>query len=238
MLYHQGNNENLKVDRNKAHKNALELRERIRRWDGNKFVPVRMDCDLTFIAYFKDKIYIGSKEDITGSQINVIKSFFAKDFKHGDSLKILKGTPEIKLEVKHGFVDVVKIAAKVAINTLAYIIGADAILNSRDLDEIIEMILSDDNNNVHSILGRVPMITNAVEIKKTCFLEEDSHACLLNRKGNRLFAYVFFYNEGYIVDLSFQSNLDIGIIDGIVCNWKNQKDYRYQEYLTKLGILQ
>ena len=238
---------------------AKELQEKIRSWNNGKYVPVQMDQidsetgnangetapDLIFITYFKDKIYIGAKEKLTDSQIKVIKDFFVKDIDfRNSSLKILKGSPEIKLEIKHSFVDVAKIAAKVAVNTLAYIAGTDAVLNSRDLDEIIGMILSGNESTLKDdgILGRSRPLRDAEELKRKCYLEKDCQACLLCKTGAKLIAYVFFYNISYAVELSYDSNIDICCVlglelglDGIVCDWKNQKDYRYIDYIANLG---
>ena len=230
LTYHQGDTS--AIEAAEAQNSARKLQEEIRKWSG-KYTFVDMDTEKIFITYFKDKVYIAAKVQPSESQISAVMELFSRDIDmENSSYKVLSGAPSITLEVKHSYIDAAKIAAKTAVNTLAYIMGAEAVIHSEDLKDIIMMIFSDDD----SILSRVASV-DAGYLKGTFHIKEDMQACLLCREGMKLCAYVFLYDYGYYVELSHNSTLDVGIINGIVCDWKNAKDYEYHAYLTDLGIL-
>lgn len=204
---------------------------------GDKFVPVNMpnvDTNCVYITYFKDKIHIGYNGVVTEKRIGEIKALFGGSIGIGYQNSIY-GQISLNLEIKEDYRNLCKVIAKTAINTLAYILGAVYIENSSDFKELIEMILSDDDK----ILTRVYGVSDALKMRQKLNLKDEQHACLITSNGNELNALVFFYERCFEVVLCNKklTNLFPFPIEGIVCDWKNRKDYRYLDYLTEVGVL-
>lgn len=204
---------------------------------GDKFVPVNMPNEYTgciYITYFQDKIHIGYSGEVSAERIGEIKTLFGGLLSIGNQKNICDQI-SLKLEIKEDHKNICKVVAKTAINTLAYIIGAVYIENSSDFKELIEMILSDDDK----ILTRVYGVSDALTMKQKLHLKEEQHACLITSNGNDLTAMVFFYERCFEVILCNKklTNPFPFPIEGIVCDWKNRKDYRYLDYLTEVGVL-
>ncbi|WP_278382155.1 hypothetical protein [Clostridium tyrobutyricum] len=203
---------------------------------GEKYVPVNIDGDdsgSVFVTYFKDKIHIGYTGELSEIKVNEIKKLFSGSLNTGNSSSVY-GQIRASLEITEDFVKLGKVIAKTAINTLAYIIDAKYIMDSPDFNELIEMTLSDDDK----ILTKVNSIKDALAMKQHLHLSEEQHSCLITRNGKELRALVFFYERCFEVILC--KNLSkpfLFPIEGVVCDWKNRKDYRYLDYLTKIGVL-
>ena len=72
--------------------------------------------------------------------------------------------------------------------------------------------------------------------RQSFFLDNDQQFCILVEEMKQLKAYFFVYEHGFEVLLCNCLKSPSGIlIDGIVCNWKERKDYKYSEYLTNRG---
>lgn len=204
---------------------------------GEKYVPVNMGepkSKQIFITFFKKKIHIGFSGELPGSRLDEIKEIFQASFAigkiGGDS-----GQPKLCLEVIQNDINVCILAAKTAINTLANLTSHDWIVSESHCDELIDMIMSGSKD----IFSRVFGLREVQIIKKCLYVKENQHACILLRCGHTLKAYVFFYNFGYTISLAdnFRSALPF-LVDGIVCDWENQTDYRYLHYLHHIGVLQ
>lgn len=198
----------------------------------DKFVSVNMHTEKSgsvYITLFKDKVHVGYDGKIPPERINEVKALFANSIIAGDNRNV---TAQVKLNlvVEENFVSICKVVAKTAINTLAYIMGEKYIRDSADFDKLIDMIFSDDEK----ILTRVFGVADALEMKRTMHLKEEQHACLLMSECNSIKAVVFFYERCFEVILcdGQLSNKFPYPLEGIVCDWKNRKDYKYLYYLT------
>ena len=235
IRYCQGNEKEIPDSENEyseLYKSDMRsLKDKLSKWDDYyKYLP--LDAESVFVTFFKGRIYVAAKEEPSDGQIKKLKEVFKRDFGYGNSVKDA-GELKLTLEVKHGFVDVAKVAAKTAINTLCYLKGSEAICDAADLDMIKDKIFSDDD----SILYNVIEIPDAREIKRKKQLDDDVHACLLYKSERTLKAYVIFYDRCFDVTLSRDSSVDVNIVDGIVCKWKEMRDLTYHEYLTEKGMM-
>ncbi|MDE5859087.1 MAG: hypothetical protein K2H23_01650 [Oscillospiraceae bacterium] len=204
---------------------------------GGKYVPIDMGepkSEQIFITLFKKKIHIGFTEELSDSRLNAIKEIFQASFAIG-KVGSNFGQPKLRLEIIQDNINVCILAAKTAINTLTYITSHDWVLNTSHCNELIDMIMSGSKD----IFSKVYGLREVSTIKKCLHIKENQHACILFRCGYTLKACVFFYDFGYLISLAnnFRSALPF-LMDGIVCDWEHQTDYRYLQYLHQIGILQ
>lgn len=204
---------------------------------GEKYVPVEMpkDDERIYIAYFKNKIHIGFHDNLSEERITEIKDIFKKDF---SQRKQSKGYGQISatIEIQHNLRNLCIIAAKSAINTLAYLKGAEYITQTDEFRNIIKQVMSDNDEIFNNVKGIG--FEGVEKIRQRLHLNNDELACVLFEESKQLKAKVFFYEYGFDVFLSNESKLPHNIIlDGIVSDWKNRKDYRYIDYLSKSGVL-
>lgn len=196
------------------------------------YTYVHIDDDATFVTYFNDKVYVGSREVPSCDDIIQLKELFKQDYGVGKS-KIREGQLGIKIDIKEDFVDAAKIASKSAINTLAFLIDNGIQDHLEEIKDLKRAIFSDDD----SILRFVSDIPDARKLKQSLYLSDDEQACLITKTDHRIEAFVFFYDYCRKIMVSADSSIDIGIMNGIVCDWKKQTDYTYQEFLIKKGVL-
>lgn len=223
-------------DSNNSETEINELKQSISNM-GEKYVPIDMGdpkSEQIFITLFKKKIHIGFSGELPDSRLNAIKEIFQASFTIGKVGSDF-GPPKLRLEIRQDDINVCILAAKTAINTLTYITSHDWVINASLCDELIDMIMSGSND----IFSRVYGLGDVSTIKKCLHIKENQHACILLRCGHKLKAYAFFYNFGYSISLAdnFRSALPF-LVDGIVCDWEHQTDYRYLQYLHHIGIIQ
>lgn len=211
------------------------LRQHILEMD-EKYVAVNMLEESTnriFITFYKEKIHIGCNGQVSKDRVNEIKALFHGPL-NGEHLKTVMGQLTARIEIEDNFRNLCKVVAKTAVNTLAYIMGATYIEESSDFDDLIKMILSEDDK----ILSRVFGLGNALNLKKSLHLNDEQHCCLILPNSKELIARVFFYESCFEVILCHNRTTPFSLpIEGIVCDWKNRKDYRYLDYLTEIGVL-
>ncbi len=198
----------------------------------DKYVPVDMSDDTSesvFVTYHKDKIHIGYNGELPPNKLKEISNVFSNDIIARDSHSAI-GQISGRLEIKENFVNISKLVAKTALNTLAYIKGAEYISDTNDFDEIINMIFSDKDE----ILTKVRGVGNCNMLKQKLMLKDYQHACIISSQGNTLSAMVLFYERAYKVILCDKLSSEFDLLEGIVCDWKNRKDYKYQEYFLKV----
>lgn len=234
IQYSQGNETEIPEDKEECKKLYIEglnsLKSQLRKWkDMQTYVRIGDGNERVLITFFKDKVYIGADEDLTNDEIKTLKDTLNQDFMFGGS----KGNvahPKITIEIKHGLADVEKVAAKSAMNTLAYLQDEDFVRDCLNLNELREKMFADDD----SILDVVDEIHDARYLKRRFCLDDDIMACILCNHDCKLKGYVFFYSRCYVVTMCPKSLSGFAKEDGIVCDWKNQKDYRYQEFIQRM----
>ena len=128
------------------------------------------------------------------------------------------------------------IAAKSAINTLAYLQGAEFIIQTLDFNTIIEAVMSG-NDEIFNYVNWIGF--DAIPIlRQNLFLDKEQLACILTTEGKKLKAWFLVYEYGF--EISLCSNLTASpdfLLDGIVCDWKNRTDYPYLKFLKQKKVL-
>ena len=204
---------------------------------GEKYVPVTMPegDENIYITFFKKKVHIGYRKCLSDLQIDKIKEMFKADFalkEHHSECGPIQAT----IEIISDFRGISILAAKSAINTLAFIKGKEYIINTDDFCPIRSAIFSDNDKILNYVSGISPQAVP--EMRRSLHLTDDQQACILVSKGKKLSAWVIFYDFCFVVDLcnTLTEPFD-KIMDGIVCDWKKSTDYLYTEYLQHIGIV-
>lgn len=223
-------------DSNDAQNEIEKLKERIVSM-GEKYVPVEMPQDdaCIYIAYFKDKMHIGFHGILSDEKIKEIKNLFAGNITKGEQ-NTFCGQLSATINIRHNFKNLCIVAAKSAINTLAYLKGAEYITQTTELDDIIKQVMSGSDEIFNSVKGIE--FDGVKKMRQSLNLNNEQQACIIIGEMNQLKAWVFFYDHGFEVLLcdSLKSP-SLVLMDGIVCDWKKRKDHRYLDYLTEIGVL-
>ena len=204
---------------------------------GEKYVPVTMPIDdkSIYITYFKDKIHIGASDVLSNEKVDEIKKLFAGEFSTAKQ-KVLSGELSATIDVQHDLKKICIVAAKSALNTLAYLEGAEYIIQNSDFKTIIEAIMSGDNEIFNYVKGIG--FETVCALRQSLHLDKEQLACILTAEGKKLKAWFLVYEHGF--EISLCPNLTISpdfLLDGIICDWKNRTDYQYLEFLKKKKVL-
>ena len=204
-----------------------------------KYVPVKMPSDdnCIYITYFKNKLHIGFHdiELLSESKIEEIKNLFSSNIVQGRK-STLCGQLSATIEVKHDFKKICIVAIKSALNTLAYLKGAMYITQSTDFKNIVEILMSEGDEVLNYVKG---IAFDDVELlRQRLYLDKEQLACVLTEEGNSIKAWFLVYEHGFEITLCDTCTVPCDILlDGIVCDWRNCKDYRYWDFLKEKGIL-
>ena len=219
-----------------VHNEIEQLKKRICSMK-EKYVPVKMPSNdnCIYITYFKNKLHIGFHdiELLSENKIEEIKDLFSANIVQGRQ-RTSCGQLSATIEVKHDFKKVCIVAIKSALNTIAYLKVAMYITQSTDFKNIIEVLMSDSDE----VLNYVKEIEDVELLRQRLYLDKEQLACVVTAKGNRIKACFLVYEYGFEITLCDTCTVPCDILlDGIVCDWRNRKDYRYREFLKEKGIL-
>lgn len=204
---------------------------------GEKYVPVIMPIEdkSIYITHFKDKIYIGACEILSNEKVDEIKKLFARDINVAKQ-RVLCGELSATIDIEHNLKKICIVAAKSALNTLAYLKGSEYIIQNSDFKTIIEAIMSGSDEIFEYVNGIgfevVPML------RQKLFLDKEQLACILTAEGKKLKALFLVYEHGF--EISLCSNCITSsdfLLDGIVCDWRNRTDYQYLDFLKQKQVL-
>lgn len=129
---------------------------------------------------------------------------------------------------------IARMYAKVAMNTLALLKGADYVTHS-NFDKIRTWILTGDFQEDFLFLPSI--LTDKTDDLIKVF-PASSHWCIFSRMGNTVEAMICFYNR-YMRRFTFGdliNSTDFIYPNGFVCDWKNEKEYTLEEYISKLTL--
>lgn len=214
-----------------------QLKNRICSMEG-KYVPVKMPSDdnNVYITYFKNKLHVGFRdiELLSESKIEEIKDLFSANILQGK-----QSTSYVQLSttiaIKHDLKKVYIVAIKSALNTLAYLKGATYITQSTDFQNIVEVIMSENDEVLN--YAKEMAFDNVERLRQRLHLDKEQLACVLTEERNRIKAWFLVYEYGFEITLCDTCTVSSNILlDGIVCDWRNRKDYRYLDFLKEKGF--
>ena len=216
----------------------MELRKRIVNM-GEKYVPVNMPDakdGVTFIACYDNKIHIGCKNEFSGKRLQEIQNLLSS-ISVKEQTEIETMGSHVLLELEENPLKMAKVVAKTAINTLAWLMGGDYIIKRPCFNDLISAIFSD-SSDILNYTKKI-YLSEVNGLKQKIHLSEHQHTCILHQEANKIKSLVIFYNLfAFEVTLADHFNEYLPFaIEGIVCDWKIPKDYRYTDYLTSIGIL-
>ena len=202
-----------------------------------KYVPVKMPQNdpCIYIAYFKDKMHIGFHDLLSGEKIKEIKSLFDGNITKGKKTTFCDQI-STTIEIRHNLKNLSIVAGKSAINTLAHLKGTEYITQTTNFNAVIETIMSGSEEILRYV--KVIHFDDVQLLRRKLYLDEEQLACILTMEGKRLKAWFLVYEYGFEVSLCDTCTISCDILlDGIVCDWRNRKDYRYLDFLKEKVIL-
>lgn len=122
-----------------------------------------------------------------------------------------------------------RVYGKIAFNVLADIKGKEYILDS-DFDKYREWLMGKENPDYDSFL---PSLEKMESIEK--IFPEQSHWCIFINVQGDLCAVVGLYStfKRFMVVAKGRGS-DISIVDGMICDWKNDKEYRLIDFISHM----
>ena len=76
-------------------------------------------------------------------------------------------------------------------------------------------------------------------LRQKLYFDKNQLACILTVEGNKLKAWLLIYEFGFEGLLFNDCTISCdSLLDGIVCDWKNRKNYRYLEFLKEKGFIE
>ena len=202
-----------------------------------RYVPVKMPQDdpCIYTAYFKDKMHIGFHGLLPDEKIKEIKNLFAGNITKGKQ-NTSCGQLSATIEITHNLKNLCIVAAKSAINTLAYLKGTEYITQTTNFNAVIETIMSGSEEILRYV--KVIPFDRVALLRQKLYLDKEQLACVLTMEGKRLKAWFLVYEHGFEVSLCDTCTVPCDILlDGIVCDWRNRRDYHYLDFLKEKGIL-
>ena len=115
---------------------------------------------------------------------------------------------------------------------MAEIKGQDYALDDA-FDSFREWVMGKDDPDYSNF---IPVVDSSMEFKK--LVPYSSHWCVFLNIGGDLCAVVSLYNsiERKIV-LAKGRGKDFPMIDGMICDWRNGKEYRLIDYINQICIV-
>lgn len=192
------------------------------------------------IVGFANKVlYFGVNPDyvISDNEKKTIKNKAKKVFQDNKDLLLSKDFHEGNNRVQAYYhlcesIDTYRVFGKIAFNVLAEIKGQDYALDDA-FDSFREWVMGKDDPDYSNF---IPVVDSSMEFKK--LVPYSSHWCVFLNIGGDLCAVVSLYNsiERKIV-LAKGRGKDFPMIDGMICDWRNGKEYRLIDYINQICIV-
>jgi hypothetical protein len=125
-----------------------------------------------------------------------------------------------------------RVCAKIVFNFLALSKGQDFVLKE-EFDPIRGWILNGGENVFVQLMDKDGKPELLVELP----FPPLSHKILITQVDDKLIGIIGFYGANFetIVQLAENLKLNAFILDGLICDWKNKKEYRLMEFISSLG---
>lgn len=200
----------------------------------NRFVHFRSaflsDGDI-LLGYHERKYYVASSGErpTTG----IIKDLIQSVSQYASLKKADSTEHRVEQElIIYEDSEIARVYAKTAMNVLAHLKGADYAANPA-FDHFRNWIITGEANEDYSFLPSTISEETSSE-RKTKF-PPDSHWCFFIKLETKLEAIVCFYNQ-FCRRFTFGEvpNITCSFPFGYICDWKNEKEYTYDEYIEVL----
>lgn len=120
--------------------------------------------------------------------------------------------------------------AKIAFNVLADLYGEDYVKHA-NFDEFRNWIIEGSGNIRRSYTKNVS-VEDVNYITENLNLPIDSHWCILTIANNKICAIISLYSKTFrMVEMGEKTSNDYFHVNGMVCDWKNKKEYTLIEWL-------
>ena len=119
-----------------------------------------------------------------------------------------------------------RVFGKIAFNVLSDIKGKDYVLDS-DFDKFRNWLMGDEDKDYAGFLP---------EFESKTYFPENSHWCVFYNVRGDLWATVGLYNTfTRSMNITKGRGIDFNFADGMICDWKNEREYRLLEYLSHMS---
>ena len=181
------------------------------------------------IGYSQNTIYAGinPNNDVEDGALKALIEKAINLYSPNNQMKYTTGQISARYELSETMDDY-RVFGKIAFNVLAEIKGKEYVLNS-DFDKYRNWIMG---NSVSEYDRFLPSLEEN-NIEK--ILPENCHWCILLNIQGDLCAVVCLYNKfKRFMIISKGRGCDVGTLDGMICDWKNEKEYRLIEYISHM----
>ena len=183
--------------------------------------------DMIF-GYSQNTIYVGINPENTCSDddIRVYMDKVVDVYRSDYEMKYSEGQVTVDYHMNETMDDY-RVYGKIAFNVLADIKGKEYILHS-DFDKYREWLMGKEDSDFDSFL---PVLKNMESIEK--IVPKQSHWCFFINVHGDLCAVVGLYStfKRFMVIAKGRGS-DVPIADGMICDWKNEKEYRLIAYIS------
>jgi len=217
---------NLIIDRSTISEKNVFLEKIAAKLKQYYFIPLK-DQDSVFITYFNQKVYIASSQDI---DLDKISKALERSINNSSTKKEtlpMEGDINFNLNITEDIIGTEKVIAKIAINTLAYLMGEEFV-KMEEFDELRNAIVSLSDIIEEHVYYQHPKETK--KFKNELLFNNKQHVCFFYQDGNCLKALVWIYDRGWEVEMSKHFILDKAIPAGFVCNWTKREEYTIESY--------
>ncbi|XDD45276.1 hypothetical protein AB3N60_11165 [Leptospira sp. WS39.C2] len=137
------------------------------------------------------------------------------------------------LEIKVNLINYYRAHSKIAFNCAAYLLGKDTMYDSQYNN--CRNWINGDTKEYEKIILNQNFINNIEKMLLESFPDK-SHKVIIFSVSHYLIGLVSFYGAEFPITTLLSKNFEPNNIhDGIICDWKNQKEYLYSVYLRKLA---
>ncbi len=124
-----------------------------------------------------------------------------------------------------------RVYAKIVFNFLAFAKGQDFVLQE-EFDSIRNWIVNGGENEFVSLIDK----EKEPDFLKRFPFPDLSHSIFITKIDNNLIGVLSFYRNQFqaLIKLSSESKVNGSLLEGYICDWQNQIEYSFLDYIKKL----
>lgn len=218
--------------------------QKLNNYDGNYLQIIedsRVQENEYILGFHDKKCYLAIKEGADSKKAKVLITLWVKELDKANKIKkFTYAKKQQKVCIKNSFNledDYFRVLAKIGFNCLAYVSDANFVLDKK-FDPVREAIYT--GNNIYNHIDKInrsykedtisTMLKNLDRIGDTKF-GLSRHVILIFSIQSTLKAQVYLYGSKTAHFITLAEDFRSTFIDGIICDWENEKEQKLSELL-------